>query len=205
MEFMTVEGQAVTQKRLKLEFEIASGKAEKLASAGRAGGRAKALKHIRRKPSDASETPQAIGCQEANTSLANQTPETSNQLPVKNSSSTVRDALEIECRQICGTEPVIVDANFKPIAELLSEDGITPDDIRAGMRAAMAEHSFRPRSWSQLSGWVRRAAKDRLATQEKPQSARAGPNGKPDMYAALEESKRILAARQAAREGQTAK
>ena len=116
------------------------------------------------------------------------------------SSSTVRDALEIECREICGTEPVIVDGNFQPIAELLTEDGIIPDDVRAGMRAAVAERSFRPRSWSQLSGWVRRAAKDRLSLLEKPQTARAPPAGKPDMYAALEESKRILAARQAARE-----
>jgi hypothetical protein len=113
------------------------------------------------------------------------------------SSSTARGALEIDCREICGTEPVIVDGNFQPIAELLNEEGITSDDIRAGMRAAMAERNFRPRAWSQLTGWVRRAAKDRLATQIKVVGISDGRN-RPEKYdakAAIEESKRILAAR----------
>ena len=85
MEFMTVDGQAVTQKRLKLEFEIASSKTEKLAAAGRAGGRAKALKNINRKPSDARETPEAIGCHSPSESLANQIPETRDQITASSS------------------------------------------------------------------------------------------------------------------------
>jgi uncharacterized protein YdaU (DUF1376 family) len=67
MEFMSDDGKAITQKRLKLEFEIASSKAQKLADAGRAGGRAKALKKLKPTPSDANSDangmPQAIGCQ----------------------------------------------------------------------------------------------------------------------------------------------
>ncbi len=84
MEFMTVENGSVTQKRLRLEFEIASCKAQKLSNAGRAGGRAKALKNLMRVPSDARETPEAIGCDQPSGSLA--IPITRNQTPVNTTS-----------------------------------------------------------------------------------------------------------------------
>lgn len=57
MTFMKVEGGNVSQKRLKLEFEIASGRHEKLVKAGKAGGRAKALRNIAQQPSDANLLP----------------------------------------------------------------------------------------------------------------------------------------------------
>lgn len=50
-EFFTIDGEAVTQKRLKLELEIALSKTEKLKAAGRSGGRAKALKNNNHAPS----------------------------------------------------------------------------------------------------------------------------------------------------------
>jgi uncharacterized protein YdaU (DUF1376 family) len=59
MDFMTVTGTSVTQKRLKLEFEIQLSRREKLERAGKAGGRAKALKNIGPAPSIATPTPVA--------------------------------------------------------------------------------------------------------------------------------------------------
>ena len=109
MEFMTVDGKAVTQKRLKLEFEIASGKAEKLALAGRAGGRAKALKNIQRKPSDASETPEAEACHEPSESLPNQLPVTNDQITASKEAVAAaaqekisKEEIERRCEQAAG-------------------------------------------------------------------------------------------------------
>jgi uncharacterized protein YdaU (DUF1376 family) len=59
-EFMTVDGNAIFQKRLKLEFEIASGRREKYVTAGSSGGRAKALKYNIVQSSDATESLVAI-------------------------------------------------------------------------------------------------------------------------------------------------
>lgn len=77
MEFMTIEGSRITQNRLKLEFEIASGKMEKAREAGRAGGRAKSLKKLQSTSSDAKEMPIANGKQSSSNIYS--LPETSNQ------------------------------------------------------------------------------------------------------------------------------
>jgi uncharacterized protein YdaU (DUF1376 family) len=53
LSFMTIDGVMITQKRLMLEFKIQSCRTEKRASAGRAGGRAKALKLLKQPPSNA--------------------------------------------------------------------------------------------------------------------------------------------------------
>jgi uncharacterized protein YdaU (DUF1376 family) len=58
-EFFTKDGDSVSQKRLMLELKIARSKNEKLAEAGRAGGRAKALKRHNTRSSDASQSPEA--------------------------------------------------------------------------------------------------------------------------------------------------
>lgn len=57
MTFMKVADGNVSQKRLKLEFEIASGRHEKLVKAGKAGGRAKALRNLAPQPSNAKLLP----------------------------------------------------------------------------------------------------------------------------------------------------
>lgn len=62
-EFFTMEDGTVTQKRLKLEFEIASGKTEKRRAAGKSGGDAKALKYNNRRSSIARDLPLANGKQ----------------------------------------------------------------------------------------------------------------------------------------------
>jgi hypothetical protein len=69
-------------------------------------------------------------------------------------------------RGLVGTEPVLVDPDTGPIRALLA-DGLTRGDIAAGIAAAMARPGFRPRAWGQLAGWIRRAAKDRLAAGPK--------------------------------------
>lgn len=53
MGLLMVGDDVVSQKRLKLELEIASGRHEKHVTAGRTGGRAKALKNLNTQPSDA--------------------------------------------------------------------------------------------------------------------------------------------------------
>ena len=58
-EFLTVKDGFVFQKRLKLELEIAQSRIDKSRKAGRAGGRAKALKYKKPTPSSATKTPVA--------------------------------------------------------------------------------------------------------------------------------------------------
>lgn len=75
-------------------------------------------------------------------------------------------------RSLVGTEPVGADPNTKPILDLLDE-GLTREDIGAGIGAAMADPSFRLKSWKSLVGWVRVAAKERLSASPKsPRTAR---------------------------------
>lgn len=93
------------------------------------------------------------------------------------SPSSAHSALRRLCLEVVGTEPVALAQDFHEIENLASE-GVTAEDVLNGMRAAMAEQSFRPRSWKQLTGWCRRAAKDRLGNTPKhvgDAMPRAGP------------------------------
>lgn len=80
MAFLSVDHDLVTQKRLKLELEIATGKREKLEQAGRLGGRARALKRLSSAPSDVIIDDQAMPVAEAKHEAS--LPITNNQLPV---------------------------------------------------------------------------------------------------------------------------
>lgn len=65
-------------------------------------------------------------------------------------------------RSLVGQEPVLMAIDTHTIAVLL-EDGCTRADVEAGIAAGIAAPNFRPRSWAKFEGWIRRAAKDRLA------------------------------------------
>lgn len=69
-------------------------------------------------------------------------------------------------RNLVGQEPVLFAHDTQALARLLDE-GCTLADVEAGIAAAMARPDFRPRQWSQLVGWVRGAAKDRLEAEAK--------------------------------------
>lgn len=69
-------------------------------------------------------------------------------------------------RTLVGQEPVLFAHDTQALARLLDE-GCTLADVEAGIAAAMAKPDFRPRQWSQLAGWVRGAAKDRLEVEAK--------------------------------------
>lgn len=84
------------------------------------------------------------------------------------------DDFEGWLRSLVGSEPVLVDPDIGPIRALLAE-GLTRDDIAAGIAAAMATADFRPKAWKQFVGWIRRAAKDRLAALPRAASPKAGP------------------------------
>jgi hypothetical protein len=91
------------------------------------------------------------------------------------------DSLERRARELMGTLPVVIDPDFGPIRRLI-EEGLTEADALAGMAAALEARDFRPRSWAKLEGWVRRAAKDRIAAAaiapgEDGRRPREGPGG----------------------------
>lgn len=85
---------------------------------------------------------------------------------------------ERRCRQLVGQHPVLLAQDFTEIEALLSE-GASEADIIAGITAAMATPSFRPRYWRQICGWARRAARERLEGTAN-RGARAPPRGKPN-------------------------
>ncbi|WP_210247625.1 DUF1376 domain-containing protein [Salinarimonas soli] len=65
-------------------------------------------------------------------------------------------------RSLVGQLPVLVDPNIGPILALIDE-GLTRSDIEAGIAAAIEKSHKKPRCWADFDGWIRRAAKDRLA------------------------------------------
>lgn len=78
-----------------------------------------------------------------------------------------KSSLEQECRSLVGEEPVLLALDFHVLERLVEGGDVTPDDVKAGIRAAMERPNFRIRHWSQLEGWARGAAKDRLAGKSK--------------------------------------
>lgn len=87
--------------------------------------------------------------------------------------------LESECRKLVGEEPVLLALDFHVIAKLVDDGTVTQADVLAGIRAAMAKPGFRIRHWSQLEGWARGAAKDRLAGKAKTNGASSAGPAKP--------------------------
>jgi hypothetical protein len=81
-----------------------------------------------------------------------------------------KPAFEIECRNLVGEEPVLLALDFHKLSTLVESGTVTETDVKDGIRAAMAKPDFRIRHWSQLEGWARGAAKERLAG-----NAKAGP------------------------------
>jgi uncharacterized protein YdaU (DUF1376 family) len=86
----------------------------------------------------------------------------SSSLEKKNAGEKAEPSFESLCRKAVGEEPVLLDHKFSVLAAVL-EEGATQDDVLAGIAAAMATPDFRIKHWSQLVGWAKRAAKDRLA------------------------------------------
>lgn len=86
-----------------------------------------------------------------------------------------RDLLEAEARALMAELPVVVDVDFSPVRGLLDEPGVTRADVVAGLTEAAAATGFRPVSWRQCAGWVRKAAKNRIAAAAS--GARTGPPG----------------------------
>jgi hypothetical protein len=86
-----------------------------------------------------------------------------------------KDALEAEARTLMSQTPVVVDVDFSPISQLLLEPGVVRGDVLAGLIEARDAPNFRPVSWRQCAGWVRRAAKNRLGAALDGKLARAPP------------------------------
>lgn len=88
-----------------------------------------------------------------------------------------KSTLEAEARLLMGDAPVVVDADFSPISALLEEPNVTRGDVLAGLTEARDAPNFRPVSWRQCAGWVRKAAKNRLAAAAELRGGR-GPPGR---------------------------
>ncbi|MDP2358664.1 MAG: DUF1376 domain-containing protein [Beijerinckiaceae bacterium] len=89
---------------------------------------------------------------------------------------------EGECRTLVGEEPVLLAQDFHKLRSLVDSGSVTEADVKAGIVAAMAKPDFRIRHWSQLEGWARGAAKERLAARAKV--AGAAPAAAPKRTAA---------------------
>jgi hypothetical protein len=74
---------------------------------------------------------------------------------------------EIECRNLVGEEPVLLALDFHKLQALVESGAVTEADVKAGISAAMAKPDFRIRHWSQLEGWARGAAKERMEGKSK--------------------------------------
>lgn len=74
---------------------------------------------------------------------------------------------EKQCRDLVGSEPVLLALDFHSLETLTADGGVTQADVVAGIQAAMAKADFRPRRWGQFEGWARRAAQDRMAGKAK--------------------------------------
>jgi len=78
-----------------------------------------------------------------------------------------KPAFEIECRGLVGEEPVLLALDFHKLQTLVESGAVTEADVKDGIRSAMAKPDFRIRHWSQLEGWARGAAKQRMETRAK--------------------------------------
>jgi hypothetical protein len=78
-----------------------------------------------------------------------------------------KSSFEQECRNLVGEEPVLLALDFYCLERLVSDGTATADDVKAGIAAAMAKPNFRIRHWSQLEGWARGAAKERMEGKSK--------------------------------------
>ena len=93
--------------------------------------------------------------------------ETDTEQKQKDARAPAKPSFEIECRTLVGEEPVLVSLDFHKLQKLVDDGAVTEADVKAGISAAMAKPDFRIRHWSQLEGWARGAAKERLAGKSK--------------------------------------
>jgi uncharacterized protein YdaU (DUF1376 family) len=96
-----------------------------------------------------------------------------------------KPSFEMECRDLVGEEPVLLSLDFHKLRALVEDGTVTEDDVKAGIKAAMAKPDFRIRHWSQLEGWARGAAKERLAGKAK--------NGPPQIVVSMTPEARAAA------------
>lgn len=69
-------------------------------------------------------------------------------------------------------QPVAAEPDVSPILAVMREPSITRADVEAGIAVAQAKATKRLKTWSQFPGWIRGAAKDRLAARgEAPPAA----------------------------------
>lgn len=78
-----------------------------------------------------------------------------------------KTSFEIECRKLVDAEPVLLALDFHCLERIVADGTVTEVDVYAGIRAAMAKPNFRIQHWSQLVGWARGSAKERMAGKAK--------------------------------------
>lgn len=158
-EFMTSTGNYLYQKRLKKEFEYVLAKSEKNSVAAKSRWNKENAVCKRNAPTP-TLTPTSSSDEEER---ARTQPET-----INDRTGITEDWL----RSLVGEEPILLDLNFAPITNLLkAEPAITRADVEKGICAAYRTDGFRLKSWGQMPGWIRRAAKDRMGIDPKRREA----------------------------------
>lgn len=77
-------------------------------------------------------------------------------------------------------QPVFVDPDVTPIQAMLREPGIVRADVEAGVAAYLAKSRKRAKSWSDFDGWIRTAAKERIAGSPRGEFSPDAPTPLPD-------------------------
>jgi len=158
--FFAIRGGWWTQKRLSKEWHFIHEQQKKRRERARQGGIAKSLKD-----NGKGRAASTLGAERKQASSMPPTPTPKNppEVPLEN--------IEEWLRGVAEGYPLVVAPDIHVMRNLMDE-GIVRDDIVAGIEAAV-KSGFRPRYWSKLVGWVRRAAQDRLArAPAKPPSGR---------------------------------
>ncbi|WP_342163044.1 DUF1376 domain-containing protein [Methylobacterium sp. SD21] len=91
------------------------------------------------------------------------------------------DETEVWVRSLITDErqPVLVDPDVTPIRAILGEPGIVRADVEAGLAAFLAKSRRRAKSWADFDGWIRTAAKERIAGKPAGQRSSDAPTPLP--------------------------
>jgi uncharacterized protein YdaU (DUF1376 family) len=162
MEFFTERDGLLYHKRIEEELERAREKTNKARESGKRGADAK--RTLSERSADAKRT---LSERPANQDQVQEQDRKEEADASSSAPARGKSTLEAECRQLVGEEPVLLALDFHVIEQLVEAGDVTKADVLAGIRAALAKPNFRIRVWSQLAGWARGAAKERLAAKPK--------------------------------------
>jgi len=161
LEFFTERDGLLHHKRIDEELQRAREKSDKARESGKAGAR----RGPSNRQADAGRTLSERPTNQDQVQVQDKIEESAN--AASSAPAGEKSSFEQECRNLVGEEPVLLALDFYCLERLVSDGTATADDVKAGIAAAMAKPNFRIRHWSQLEGWARGAAKERMEGKSK--------------------------------------